>query len=1167
MKKKIISVLLICSMLFTILPTGAAFASGTVVASGVCGSNNSVHWQLTDDGILTVGGKGAIENNVKPWNDYLPDVTKIVIEDGITSIGAHTFHYVMNGLSKNNLSTKTIEMADSVTSIGRFAFADCTVLESISFSKNLTTIAASAFQGATSLKGVVLPASVTNISNSVFTHCTSLENITVENENTKYASADGVLYSKDMTELVCYPAGKTSESWTIPDSVSVIKTEAFSYCPNLKELVFGANVKTLEKKSIYLCDNLNSIVLNDGLEYIVSNCIQNCKGFTELIMPASVNTIGVYGLSTGNSNLSAVYFEGDAPVLEQNTGDEAYYNFPDDVVLYYIEGKADWTSPTWNGYTTALWGGSGSSEPEEPGDSSGTIITGTNPVNGATNVGYDASHLPEFHMQFNKVPATMNGAGVQIDASKEPFAIYRASDDELIWKDSSSGAFSTNMVINTNNTIVTVTPTNAHTLLEKNTEYYITMGEGYIKFADGTTSPAIKKGDWSFKTKNPDVSIVSDITIRTGDTDTKNAVVEVEWKDSWFDNSSNYYMHDLATASMALSGAAYVEKDGKPASDKIQAALTAFGFDNIQSFNYGVERTETDNDLVSFTFAAKPVEDNGSTYTLVAVVVKGTSGDEEWYSNFNIGRGSRHEGFQICADDIMDMLQVYVDALELDNSNAKFLVTGHSRGAAVANLVAKEITDSSFAEARNVYGYTFATPAVTTESNASKYNNIFNIVNGEDFVTRVPLVKWNYKRYGIDLLLPSRSYYGAGYNTVYSNMSAEYSSLVNKEFEPYNGTQKVDKLICDVIAVAPNVTEFYENINAALVTPSDYFNSLAECIVTNDTGALVGDSLSDEYLPITTFFVFNHKLTPRVFGAHSTATYYSWMDSCSAEGLFGNTNTRTSYWFKRAIVACPVDVYVYDEAGNLVASVVDETVGANTLAVSVEEGVKTIDLPDDQEYDIKIVAREAGTVSYNIEEYQATADGDEEQRMVGFDDIAIASGDELSGNVDAIRHTDSDNYALTKNNSETIHADYDSDAKIETISMHRLYNPNSGEHFYTGSIEERDMLVNVGWQYEGVAWNAPTQTGAPVYRLFNPNSGDHHYTMSAEEREMLVSVGWIYEGICWNSASDDNVPQYRLYNPNADCGSHHYTGSTEERDFLVSLGWIYEGIGWFGMLN
>ena len=137
----------------------------------------------------------------------------------------------------------------------------------------------------------------------------------------------------------------------------------------------------------------------------------------------------------------------------------------------------------------------------------------------------------------------------------------------------------------------------------------------------------------------------------------------------------------------------------------------------------------------------------------------------------------------------------------------------------------------------------------------------------------------------------------------------------------------------------------------------------------------------------------------------------------------------------------------------------------------------------------------------------------------------------------------------------------------ETTPMFRLYNPNSGEHFYTGSVEERENLITAGWNYEGVAWNAPVNSGEHVYRLFNPNSGDHHYTMSAEERDWLVSLGWQYEGVAWNSASSDNVPQYRLYNPNADCGSHHYTSSTEERDYLVSLGWKYEGIGWYGTLK
>ena len=140
---------------------------------------------------------------------------------------------------------------------------------------------------------------------------------------------------------------------------------------------------------------------------------------------------------------------------------------------------------------------------------------------------------------------------------------------------------------------------------------------------------------------------------------------------------------------------------------------------------------------------------------------------------------------------------------------------------------------------------------------------------------------------------------------------------------------------------------------------------------------------------------------------------------------------------------------------------------------------------------------------------------------------------------------------------------------VETVPMHRLFNPNSGEHFYTGSVVERDNLVAAGWNYEGVAWNAPVSGGTPIHRLFNPNNSDHHYTASQEEIDMLVSVGWIYEAVAWNDLGPvaDAVPMYRLYNPNADCGSHHYTGSTEERDWLVSLGWHFEGIGWYGSLR
>lgn len=133
------------------------------------------------------------------------------------------------------------------------------------------------------------------------------------------------------------------------------------------------------------------------------------------------------------------------------------------------------------------------------------------------------------------------------------------------------------------------------------------------------------------------------------------------------------------------------------------------------------------------------------------------------------------------------------------------------------------------------------------------------------------------------------------------------------------------------------------------------------------------------------------------------------------------------------------------------------------------------------------------------------------------------------------------------------------------IKMHRMYNPNSGEHFYTANYQEKNNLVKSGWKYEGIGWYAPT-TGQDVYRLYNPNNGDHHYTTSFPEKDNLVKVGWKYEGIGWKSSTNTErkEPLYRVYNPNnKGAGSHHYTINRTESQQLVSLGWKDEGIGWY----
>ena len=132
----------------------------------------------------------------------------------------------------------------------------------------------------------------------------------------------------------------------------------------------------------------------------------------------------------------------------------------------------------------------------------------------------------------------------------------------------------------------------------------------------------------------------------------------------------------------------------------------------------------------------------------------------------------------------------------------------------------------------------------------------------------------------------------------------------------------------------------------------------------------------------------------------------------------------------------------------------------------------------------------------------------------------------------------------------------------EVEPMYRLYNPNSGEHFYTASIGERDSVWNAGWRYEGMSWYAP-KSGNPVYRLYNKNAGDHHYTTSASEKNYLVSVGWSYEGVAWRSGGSS--PLYRAYNPNAVAGAHHYTTNKAEIDSIVAAGWKYEGKAWNGV--
>ena len=234
------------------------------------------------------------------------------------------------------------------------------------------------------------------------------------------------------------------------------------------------------------------------------------------------------------------------------------------------------------------------------------------------------------------------------------------------------------------------------------------------------------------------------VTIGTGITERPEAEVTVKWDDAWFTVDADVYQHELAVTAMALSAAAYVRT---AQGVSVQKAMEAFGFQQVRSYNY--QFSAQSSEQTAYTLAVKTVKDrNNKAVRLVAAVIRGTGVYTEWAGNLNVGAGNEHAGFAQARDELMDNLEKYLEETGAAG-RTKFLVTGHSRGGAAANLTAARLMEAGLAEKEDIYGYTFAAPAVSTEAKAEGYENIFNTVSGSDLVPQVPLAQWGYRRYEI----------------------------------------------------------------------------------------------------------------------------------------------------------------------------------------------------------------------------------------------------------------------------------------------------------------------------------------------------------------------------------------------------------------------------------
>lgn len=204
---------------------------------------------------------------------------KIVIPKNVTQIKSRTFS------SCEQLSEITLN--NNITDIDWMAFVNCKNLKRIELPDSLKVIGREAFQNCIALEEINIPGNVTKIDNYAFYGCKNLKKINVSENNPNYTSEDGVLYNKEKNILICYPAGKDDEIYTVNDTVEEIYTLAFANCMNLKTLNIGA--KTLLRHSIYCCDSIEIINLTDKVEKIESSeAIHNCPNLKEFNVSSNI---------------------------------------------------------------------------------------------------------------------------------------------------------------------------------------------------------------------------------------------------------------------------------------------------------------------------------------------------------------------------------------------------------------------------------------------------------------------------------------------------------------------------------------------------------------------------------------------------------------------------------------------------------------------------------------------------------------------------------------------------------------------------------------------------------------------------------------------------------------------------------------------------------------